>query len=170
MSVEISGKMSAISVTPVITAGAYSAGQIIGGLMKFQSAFHGKQSGILHGLTIADKSGQSSAMDLIVFNQKPAGTYTDGAAFSPTSGDLLEITGHVNVLAGNYSQFSANSEATVSGIGLPVKNVSIAAGAVASQYANDDPGRDLWAVLVARGTPTYVSTSDLTVTPKILQD
>lgn len=159
MSVEISGKESEVEVTPVMTAGAYTTDLSIGGLLTFANVFGVKQSGILHGVVIRDKAKQSSALDLVFFNALPVQTnYADGVSPNPSGvGDFQKVQGHVNILAANYLAFSAQSEATVAGIGLPLRNVT-----------KDD--RNLYALLITRGTPTYASISDITLVLKILQD
>lgn len=174
MGMEIEGKQSAVNFSPTITAAsAYSSGQLIGGLMVFPRAFGKRQSGILHSLIVRDLGKQSSAMDLVIFKEPPTGIFTDKTTFNPSATDFNLITGVVSVLASDYVQFSAQSLACKLGIGLCIKNIFHDIPATIIPQVGSPPviiGQALYAVLVCRGTPTYVTTLDLTVCPKILED
>lgn len=139
-----------IVVSPTITSGsAYAAGNALGGLLTFpNAAFRGTASGIVRAIAISDKAKQASAMDLILFIATFTAT-TDKTAFAPSAADLLNALGVIPVVAGDYSQFSANALACVRSANLP--------------FDLGGSNTDLFGQLVCRGTPTYTSISDLQV-------
>ena len=152
----VGGNTAVVAVSPAVTAGAYTAGQNVGTVSALANAVRvAAGSGMVQLVQIADKAKQSAAIDVIFFNASPAGTYTDNTTCAPTAADLLTVVGVVSVLAGDYSAFSANSVASKGGLGLSFKLPS---------------GTSLYALMVARGTPTYASVSDVQLRVAILQD
>lgn len=144
-----------VAVTPTISTSIYAAKDAVGGIMSFTSAVRASGgSGLLRQVTILDKGQQMAGLDLVLFTATIAGTVTDNAAFDPTDADLANIVGHVTFTATtDYKDFNDNSVSS--------KTVEIPFLCAATT---------LFGALVARGTPTYVSTSDLTVTLTIDQD
>lgn len=140
-------KIISVSATPTISAALYASGNALGGMLTFTGAANGGQANII-GVTVTDKSGQSSAMDLVLFNQSFTPT-ADKSAINISSADLVNCIGSVNVPSAHYKSVGTGSVCTVSNVQL---------GAVAATDNN------LYGQLVCRGTPTYVSTSDLKVT------
>jgi hypothetical protein len=57
-------------VTPIITAGAYSAGDQIGGLQTLASGYRARPRGsvLIQSITIIDNAKQAAAMDLIFWS------------------------------------------------------------------------------------------------------
>lgn len=153
--VRAGGTVARVSVTPVVTAGAYSVGDAVGGKMTFASAVRtGALSGILHAITVVDLGQQLASLELVLFDRDFTAV-ADNAVFDPVDGEMSTCLGVVPISAGDYSNFNDNAIATVRGIGLPI-------------LANTT---SLFGQLVSRGTaPTYVSTSDVIVTLEILQD
>ncbi|MCR4341026.1 MAG: hypothetical protein NUW01_14185 [Gemmatimonadaceae bacterium] len=144
-----------ISQTPTITAGAYAAGDALGGLLTFEGATRQENlTALLLGVTILDLAKQDAQFDLVLFNQTFTPT-TDNAAFDPTDADLAHVIGHVQIAAADYADFNDSSIATVTGVNLPIH----VTGSV-----------NLYGQLVNRSTPTYATTSDLTVILYLMQD
>jgi len=148
----------AVKVTPTIsTTPAYTAKDAVGALMTFTGVARANGgSGRIVKVTIEDKGQQMKDLDLVVFNVAPAAP-TDNAIFAPSdaelSSDLCE--GVIALGAGFYADFSTNSIASVAA-DLPFKCAS--------------GSTSITGVLVARGTPTYTSTTDLVVTILVVQD
>lgn len=142
--------------TPTITAAAYTAVKLLGGLLTIPA----DHDGLIEGVIITDKAKQSSAIDVIFFSGKPQGTFTDTGTFDPTAADLLLIMGHIKVAAADYSIFANNSVACTRITGMP-----FTAGTSAQ-----NAGRNLFACLACRGTPTYASTSDIQLTVMLTVD
>jgi hypothetical protein len=137
-----------ITVTPTITAGAYTAGDNVGGLLKFKDvAFLNDLEVVITGVTLSDAASQSAATDLIIFSAKPgSSTFTDNAAQAIADAELPEILHVFNLTS--YDSFSDNSSAQINDIRVVVP------------FTEDG----IYAALVTRGTPTYAATTDIDVT------
>ena len=142
-----------ITVTPTITAGAYSAGDAVGGLLEFENAASVySQSGIIRNVIVTDKGKQSALLNLFLFNRTFTPT-ADNGAFTVSDADLLNCIGVVNFVAANWFLAADNAVAVAS-----YQNPNF-------WFKLQDPGdASLYGQLVAVGTPTYTSTSDLAVT------
>lgn len=145
-----------ISATPTVTAsGIYAAKDAIGGIMSFANAARtSADGGVLESVTIVDKAQQMAAMDLVLFNASPGGTFTDNSAFDPSDADLLTVVGVVPIVGADYFDFNDNSVAHRSGLGIIYHCAATT----------------LYGALIARGTPTYAATSDVTVTVGVVPD
>lgn len=143
-------KVLTLTATPTVTAGAYSDGDNVGGLMKLkatnpESLPVGKFATI-KAIIVADKGKQDISIDVILYSSNPSGTtFTDNAAQVIADADLGKII-HVENLT-TYDDFSANS----------------VAGAVSLDTVIEFTD-GIYASLVTRGAPTYASTSDIIVT------
>lgn len=148
-------KVVRLSATPTVsTTPAYTAKDAVGGLMTFTAAARSSGGSCrVEAVQVVDKGQQMKDLDLVLFDRSITAP-TDNAIFAPTDAELSNCVGVVPITAGTYADFSTNSVGVLNGLGLAV-------------VLN---GSDLFGVLVARGTPTYTSTSDLVVTLSILQD
>jgi len=156
MGVEIIGNTRRFVATPTITAGAYAANDAVGGKLTFtllEANYPERSTGIIQGVTITDKAGQNAALDLILFQSDFTPT-ADNAPFDPSDADLLNLAGAIKILSSDYLAFADNSAAIRGALALPFSATT----------------RFLYGQLVARGTPTYASTSDLTVILTVLAD
>ncbi len=154
---------SIIRLNPTVTAGAYTAADAVGGLLTFEGALkNDKKSGVVLSITIQDNASQESALDLVLFNQSFTAT-ADNAAFAPSDADLVNCLGIISILSTDYSTFSTNSIATLRNVGMGVKSVNETGGVQGGDGS-------IYGQLVARGTPTYVAVTDLSITLTILQD
>lgn len=142
-----------IQVSQTTTATAYEAKDAIGGLMTFANAAR-VSGGSIHveSVQIVDEDQQLAAVDLILFSGSITAP-TDEAAFDPTDAELLTCVGVVKFTVSDYSDFNDNA----------VAHKDCAISATLS-------GTSLYGVLVARGTPTYASTSSVHVTVTVVQD
>jgi len=142
------------SASPTISTSVYAAGDAIGGLLEWTDAVRvSGGSAILQSVTIVDKDSERAAMDLVLFDATFTAP-TDNAAFDPTDAELAGVVGVVPIYSGDYSAFSDNAVAHRSGLGMPLVLA----------------GTSLFGALVARSTPTYTATTDLSVILGILQD
>ena len=150
------GSTVLIPATPTISAASiYAAKDAIGGIMTFANAARvSAGGGVIESVTLVDKDQELSPIDLVLFSATVAGTATDNSPFDPTDADLANFIGTVPFLAGDYADFTDNSAATRSGIGL----------------AYTCAATSLFGVLVARATPTYTATSDITVILGVIPD
>ena len=134
----------------------YASGDLMGGKLTLSNVIRvAGGSGILQEIAIHDLTNQKAALDVILFNSNPSTTtFTNNAALDVSDADLVRIIGHVSILASDYISFADNAVATKSGLAMPV---DVAAG------------RDLYACVVSRGTPTYTA-NELGIVFGFLQD
>lgn len=154
LSVDPRLKVVRLSVTPTVsTTPAYTAKDAVGGLLTFTGAARAAGGTIrIEAAQVVDKGQQMKDLDLVLFDRTITAP-TDNAIFAPSDAELAFCVGVVPIFAGSYSDLSTNSVASVTSGLTAVLN-----------------GSDLFGVLVARGTPTYTSTTDLVVTLSIAQD
>jgi len=149
----ISGHGKTISVIPAVTAGAYSAGDAVGGLITFANAARvSGAGGVLKSVVILDDAGQDVEMELWLFNA----TFTaigDNLAWAPSEADLEKLICVVSTTDGTWRA-----------AGTPSANVI----EVAQRY--DLTGTSMFGQLVTRGTPTFAAVDDVTVKIGLLQD
>lgn len=146
-----------ISVTPTITAGAYSAGDAVGGLLTFALAVNEfVRTGRIVNVAVIDKAGESADIDLFLFDATFTPT-ADNAAWPTTSPAEAFIgsncIGVVSVVSGDYAAYSGGTMAVVE-VDMPIVLASTT----------------LYAQAVTRDTPTYAATDDLTFRLTIAKD
>ena len=151
----VSGGMSVVSVTPTITATAYNATtkNSVGGKQTLTGAVSSLTGiAILQSVLVTDKANQKAPLMILLFDSDPsAGTYTDNGQVN-LSTDISKVIRRINVTAGDYETIdNSGTDYAVAEIGPISKLVKAASGT------------SLYAVIVTTGTPTYTSTSDLTV-------
>jgi hypothetical protein len=146
-------KVVRLSATPTVsTSPAYTAKDAVGGVMSFANAVRASGgSARLEAVQVVDKGQQMAALDLVLFDSNPGGTFSDNTAFDPTDADLSTVVAVIPI--GSYADFNDNSVADV-----PVSRSIVLAGTT------------LYGALVTRGTPTYTTTSDIVVTLTLVQD
>lgn len=141
----LDGRTRVSTVTPTISTSAYATGDAVGGLLTFASVVESANSAAtLDSIVVIDKDQELATFDLVLFDQTFTAT-ADNAVFAPSDADLANCIGVVRV--SDYANFSTNSVATRTNVGLGIKLT----------------GTSLFGQLVVRGTPTYTATSDITV-------
>ena len=157
--VVVSGIIGTFKTTLVAdTAGAYASGDFIGDdKSKITGAVDGSGStGIIQSIIVSDLAKQDAPLDIVFFDADPTGTtFTDQDALDIDDADLPKVLGVVSINASDYADFADNSVAIKESIGLAFTAVGTA---------------DIFFAVVSRGTPTYISASDLQVTVVILKD
>ena len=136
-----------VRVTPTVTAGAYSANDVVGGTLTFTGATRG----LIRGVTLVDQAKQAGAYQLILFDSTPT-DIADNGAYDIADADLLKVVGaiHLTDTAGaDKFDFTDNKIYMRQGLALPFKRVDNAAA--------------LYGFLIALGTPTYAATNDVQV-------
>lgn len=142
------------TVTPTVTAGAYAANDVVGGVLEFElAARRNGLGGLVSGVTIIDDAGQDSEMELWLFNAEPD-AIADNAAFAPTEDDLHDFAGSISTADGSWRSAGTPSTCYVD------KYVRF----------NLTTGRSLWGFLVDRTGGTLIATDDITVKIQIDQD
>ena len=121
-------------------------------MLTFSIATLAKGSGVVQSVVVIDDAGQEAQLDLLLFDQSFTAT-ADNDAIAISTADAENCIGVVTVSA--YSDMGTPSVGRSTNSGLAFK-------------AKDD--RTIYGQLVTRGTPTYASTSDLTIKIGILAD
>jgi len=144
-----------ISQTPTVTAGAYDAGDAVGGLLTFANAARvSGGGGVIKDVLLIDDAGQDAELELWLFDR----TFTaiaNNAAWAPSEADLENL---VTVISTEDSARGWLAAGTPSACAIEV----------ARRY--DLLGTSLFGQLVTRGTPTFAATDDVTVKVGLLQD
>ncbi len=155
-----------ITFTPTIGTGAYSANQIVGGITKLADFFE-SLSGVteLMNISVSDNANQKIVGTFFFFKKKPAGTYTDGAAFSPSQADLNLIGAIVTLPAANYVSGASNAVGDIGNI-----RKKIQAATQTNQIPNVTDSKSGYVVFVTGGTPTYGNASALQISIGVEQD
>lgn len=126
----------------------YAAGDVIGGALTLTDAMRiAGGSGIWMGLAVHDAANAKAPLSVLLFDAMPTGgSYADQGAAVLSSADGGHFLGHVTVQASDYKTAAGHAIANVNLIGSTVK-------ASAS--------KDLYALVVAGGTPTYSASAAL---------
>lgn len=81
-----------VTATPTVTAGAYSAGDIVGGLLTFPVSFMKDMKVIVTGVQVASKAAVAPTWSLILLNSSSLSTTTtDNAAYSLNTADTFKV-------------------------------------------------------------------------------
>lgn len=153
---QVSSTQGEVVITPTVTSGsAYSAGQLIGGLLTVTGGVRGSGlTGLLQKVIMNTKSAQNSQVDLIVFKSNPSSTtFTDKTTYNLNVADFDKVIGIIHI--SDWTSHGTPSTGQGSTLALPVKATGSAL---------------LYACMVARGTPTFGSTSDVSLSLQIIQD
>jgi len=143
-----------VESTPTITAGAYSSGDQVGGKITLTgSANSSIPTGIISSVELTDKAAQGVDYDVVFFDTDFTAV-ADNAAADPSDTDLLNIVCVAQITT--HIAFADNGTSQAQNVNCPF---SLGSG-----------NTSLYVALVVRGTPTYASTSDLTLRVGILQD
>lgn len=136
-----------IAEQPTVTNGAYSAGDIVGGLLTFRGVSPNPNTPlIVTGVQVVCKAAVNPALTLILLNADPdSTTKTDNAAYSLAAADAFKVVAAIP-LSGFYDHGTPNSW-RVDNLGLVVKPV----------------GTSLYGLLIDGTGVTLTSTGDIQV-------
>ncbi|HEY6021342.1 MAG TPA: hypothetical protein VIY48_15995 [Candidatus Paceibacterota bacterium] len=144
-------KVTSAQVTISHGTSAYTANDVIGGLLTF-SLTSPSGCGILNGLKITDEDNEGAALDIYIFNDVPT-TIADDAAGALAIGDLDKLVCKVEVAAADYE--------AVNSLKFAIKDE--ASEGLNRACALDAKG-NLYAYVICTGTPTYASGKALKMT------
>lgn len=142
-----------VVVAPTVTAGAYSAGDIMGGLMTF--AIPNVMNGgyfLLTDIDFAFKAAVSPSLLAVLFNADPTNTTkTDNAAYSLHASDAFKVraTLPVNSVGGYLTDHGTPNTISLPGINRVLKA--------------DGATKNIYMLLVDLTGVTLTGTSDLQV-------
>jgi hypothetical protein len=151
---EIFNRTKTIEVTPVIDDDAYSAGDVVGGLIELDVASAGG-GGVIRRVMLIDDDSEGAALTLYFFDAEPT-TIADDAAYAPTVADLKKQIGIVEIATGDYVTQNGNDIVIKDGDDLNIDYESI-------------DGK-LYAYIVCTATPTYTAVTDLTLRVTVWMD
>ena len=143
-----SGDFVTIDVTPTIDTNIYASGDLLGGKLELANAVRmAGGGGIVRAVALADLAKQSDNVDVLFFDADPSGTtFTNNAALDIADADLPKLIGFHQVTS--YAEFNDSAV----GRGEADRPLPFVLGAGATS---------LYAALVARATPTFVTAADL---------
>lgn len=132
-------------IEPVVTtgAGAYSDGDVIGGLLDLSALCGGGGGGVIRSVVVTDDANQADDLAIHFFDKKPD-VIADGDAFaSNVDMDMLAQRIHkLAVAAADYEVINSNAQA------------------IKEDLAISHGSGELWAYIMANGsTPTYGASS-----------
>ena len=133
-----------LTFNPTITAGAYTSGMCVGGKLSLPKLGPATGRVAVVDVVLIDKSAQPGSYELHFFDDDLVGAVTDHVAYAVVALDLPKSQGHLTI-AGLASLGANGGEITLSNI---YKRLTL-------------PKGDAWAVLLTKGTPTYVGNKDL---------
>ena len=147
-------KGTTIVRTPAVTAGAYTAGDVVGEQLTFANATRNAGGGgVVKSMVIIDDAGQDVALELWLFSEAFT-AIADNAAWSTLpEADLHNLV--AIIATGDGAYFAAGTAS---------------AARVEASQRYDLAGTSLFGQLVTRATPTYVATDDITVILGVLVD
>jgi hypothetical protein len=139
-----------VAVTPTVTNGAYSAGDIMGGLLTFANVARvADEAVVITGVQVVTKAAVLPNLTLIILDADPTSTTkTDNAAYSLNAADAFKVVGSVALGGGWYDHGTPNS-VRLDNLGIVAKPVSA--------------GRDLYGLLIDGTGVTLTSTGDIQV-------
>jgi len=140
-----------IAVTPTVGLDAYTAADVVGGLLTFAIADQGFD-GLIRGVLLTDDAAQSEQYKLYISDALPS-TIADDAAYAPTIADLNKLATTVVVATADWAEIGAGDFALIGGYGDTQMEVAV----------HSDNG-DLYMYAVATDTPDYVAADDLVIT------
>lgn len=155
----VSGAEASLAVTPTVQNAAYSASNALGGLQTVQ-AFRSTlpASGILNNFWLASKGGSTVGVTVYIFDTNPTGsTCTDKTAFALASADVAKLAFAPFVLTPAAPQGATQT---------------IAQQTLSTSVKNQDATTttNLYVCLVANGSVTPASTTDLVFKIGVAQD
>jgi hypothetical protein len=138
------GVTNEVCVSPIVTAGAYVAGNDVGGLIMLPNAFLTANAGELQSVRLTFKSVQTLEFDVVFFSALPATVFADHAAPAIVAADALLAQPAIKLI-NNYSGLGTHTVYGVDNINRSVKEI----------------GSSAYAVVISVGAPTLASTSDM---------
>ncbi len=145
-----------LDFTLSITAGTYTAGQLIGHKITVSGpAVDLGKGGLIQSVILHDLGNQQGLIDVVFFQEDPASTtFTDQAAFDVDNNDLPKAfaTSHVaDWTAFNTSAFGQEKDANLA-------------------FALPSSQNTVYMACVARSTMSFTATNDLSGSINVLRD
>jgi len=144
----IGGKTNVIKAPITTTAGAYTAGDNVGGVITLTDAVDAQTgTGILQYIHLKETTNNKLGFEILIFDRHPVtvggATCTDNRAFAYGSSMPYQVA-RFSIAAGDYTTLDTKASATSTSSYAPVKSLT---------------GNTLYAVAVTTGAPTYAANS-----------
>jgi hypothetical protein len=153
---QVGGAVVVVRPAITVTAGAYSANDVVGGELTLTGAMRVTSgSGVLQSLVIHDAAAQNKQYDLYIFDSAPGAALADNDAFAWTAGDEDKLLTVIRVAASDWFTAAGDGFCVLRNLGAAVKG---------------NGGTALYLYIVAVTAPTYAATTDLTLALTFLQD
>lgn len=136
-----------LALAPTGTAGAYSANDVYGGLLTAQIADDPDIGGWVVAVSLDDDDDIKAACHLHLFNAAPTGI-NDNAALSLSKADRAKRVACIPIASADYVVIGGKGQALLT----------------ERSFAFRSPSGYLWAYLSMDATPTFVTTTPLTLT------
>ena len=150
---QVGGEDIVITQTPTVTAGAYSANDVVGGLLTFAGAARiTGGGGIIKSVVIIDDGGQDAETELWLFDTTIT-AIADNGAWALTEAQLHTCVAVISTTEGAWRASGTPSVCDIE-----------------CSRAYTCTGTALYGQLVTRGTPTEVATDDITVRISLVQN
>lgn len=154
---EIDGKSTVVTVTPVVSLVAYADGDQMGVAMTLTNFLDASSDTVaVQTVSVLDKAKQKSSFDILFFDALPVVSSADNAPLDISDAEMAEkYVGKISILDTSYSDLAANSVGEANNLGLLLKGKLT---------------QNIWCIIQCRGTPTYTSASDLVLKIGAFQD
>jgi hypothetical protein len=133
-------------VNPTIGTDAYTANDVVGGLLTFDVANLINNGGIVNQVWLVDEDSQAEAYTLYLFDEQPS-SIADDAAFAPTVADLNKLVAVISIGSGDYTTVNSIDFAVINDVNDTFYTTS----------------GELYGYLVADDTPDYTNDDALTI-------
>lgn len=134
-------------VSPTVTAGAYSANDVVGGLL----TFYGFGNGQIQSVRVSDKAAQNVAYFLVLFESVPT-TIADNDTFDIADADIVNICAILSLPTANRTAFTDN-----------VVTITTYTKDNGQYIRSVESSGNIYGMLYTTGTPTYAATTDISV-------
>lgn len=140
-----------LSTAPTVTSGAYSAGDIVGGLLSFEVGQSSGDTVLIQEVQVTFKAAVQPALRVILFDADPTNTTkTDNAAYSLNAADAFKVRKTLSL--SSYSTHGTPKTVSLGSVALPFKCAS--------------GSTSLYVLVVDDTGVTLTSTSDMQVSIK----
>lgn len=138
-----------IYINPTVTAGAYAAGEVVGGEITLSNfaRLSGRGAHAL-GVTLVDVSNSGPTLDFLLFNAAPTAAIADNAAYAWNAADQAKLVMHFRVDATEWTTIGSQRVCSKALSTFPV----LPSGSA-----------DLYLYMVTLNAVTFAATTDLHV-------
>ena len=134
-------------IIATVTAAAYTAGNVIGGVLYFPKVLAPSFRGVIQSLMVKFKASNGAGnFTVAIFGAQPTGTFNDKAAPVIAPADTANLLG-MYTMSNYFTSLGTHAIYQLDTFG----------------HAIIAPTQDLWLVVIASGTPTPASASDMSV-------